>query len=444
MSKLTPKQEFLPITTEIRLLVSRLLTRTGDQAWDFVVPFALLHVFPGKLQAAAFYYLLIKLGTLLLTSASGKWMDKTSRQSVVRTGISLQFFGVLFGIIFFLVLDSAVHSSLEGDWQVSLYFTGLCAAGILASLGSHITDLSIGNDLVPALVPVERLTWFNAWMRRIDLSTEVGAPILAGFIYVLNPTSWHHLLGLILVALWNLVSFVPEYGILRGILAITPERKHGESSSEWKSLFKIDHRIATKSPLFWLLVSNTFLWFSVLSPHGVLLTAYLKEQVQMVESEISVFRALGALFGLVSTLSFPFLVRRWGLLKSTFSHIFLQGLSLGLGVLAFATHTKWGYAVFLGSILVSRIGLYGFNNGEFELRQRMVPEQIRGELNSLAVLMATSANLLIFLISSLIQESSDFQYLVYISAISVLGGSFAYLYWLKKEPDSIQTLVVEK
>lgn len=432
-----------PITTEIKLLLSRLLTRTGDQAWDFVVPFALLHVFPGKLQAAAFYYLVIKLGTLLLTSASGKWMDTTARKNVVRVGIGFQFIGVLFGIIFFLILDSVVHQSTEAAWQISLYFAGLCAAGIFASLGSHITDLAIGNDLVPALVPTTKLTWFNAWMRRIDLSTEVGAPILAGFIYVLNPTSWHHLLGLIVVALWNLISFVPEYGILRGILKVTPERSARAVTQEWKSLFKIDHRVATRSPLFWLLVSNTFLWFSVLSPHGVLLTAYLKEQVQMVESEISLFRALGALFGLISTLSFPFLVRRWGLLRSTFSHILLQGLSLCAGVLAFATHTKWGYVLFLASILVSRIGLYGFNNGEFEIRQRMVPEQIRGELNSLAVLMATTANLFIFLISSLIQESADFQYLVYISAFSVLCGSFAYLYWIRREPQTVQAIVSE-
>lgn len=371
-------------------------------------------------------------------------MDATSRKNVVRVGIALQFLGVLLGIVFFLVLDEVVHQSADEVWRVSLYFAGLCVAGIFASLGSHITDIAIGNDLVPALVPVNRLTWFNAWMRRIDLSTEVGAPIFAGFIYVFNPTSWHHLLGLILVALWNLISFIPEYGILRGILKITPERVIQTTSAEWKSLFKIDHRIATNSPLFWLLVSNTFLWFSVLSPHGVLLTAYLKEQVQMMESEISIFRALGALFGLISTLSFPFFAKRWGLLRSTFSHIFLQGVSLCAGVLAFATHTPWGYALFLGSILVSRIGLYGFNNGEFEIRQRMVPEQIRGQLNSLAVLMATTANLFIFLISSLIQESSDFQYLVYISAISVLCGSLAYLYWLKKEPKAIQTIIAGK
>lgn len=370
-------------------------------------------------------------------------MDGTSRRNVVRVGIGLQFLGVLFGILLFLLLDSAMHQSAEDTWRISLYFSGLCAAGIFASLGSHITDISIGNDLVPVLVPVGQLTWFNAWMRRIDLSTEVGAPILAGFVYVLNPGSWHHLLGLILVALWNLVSFIPEYGILRGILKITPERSTHLNSSEWKNLFKIDYRIATRSPLFWLLVSNTFLWFSVLSPHGVLLTAYLKEQVQMVESEISLFRALGALFGLVSTLSFPFLVRRWGILRSTFSHIFLQGISLCAGVLAFATHTKWGYVLFLGSILVSRIGLYGFNNGEFEIRQRMVPEKIRGQLNSLAVLMATTANLFIFLISSLIQESSDFQYLVYISAFSVLCGSFAYLYWLRKEPEVIHSVIID-
>ena len=44
-----------------KTLLGRLLTRSGDQAWDFVVPLVLLKLLPGELRVAAIYYLLVRL-----------------------------------------------------------------------------------------------------------------------------------------------------------------------------------------------------------------------------------------------------------------------------------------------------------------------------------------------------------------------------------------------
>lgn len=421
---------------ETQLLLGRFLTRSGDQAWDFVVPFALLHVFPGKLQIAAFYYLIIKIGSFLLTPLIGKWIDSNQRERVVKIGVSLQFAAVLGGIFCFYLLDGAVHRNLTflNESFVAPLFAILSVLGIMASLGSLITDIAVGNDLAPALVAPAKLTQFNSWLRRIDLGTEVGAPIVAGILFSLE-SSQVHLLGLVLVAVWNLVSFVPEYLLLKNVI-----RKSGlhikaiHATPTWKELFHFNFKAAIASPIFWLVFSYALLWFSVLSPHGVLLTGYLKDKMSLPESEIGVFRGLGAVFGLVSTLTFPYLVKKWGLILSSKMHLAFQGLTLTVGIAAFVVGTSGAVYLFLICVLLSRIGLYGFSNGEFELRQRLIPEGKRGELNSLSYLTTTMATLILFGAGSLIPSTEDFKYLVYASLVAVFLANLVFFRWAKKAP----------
>nr|BFD66055.1 hypothetical protein HAGR004_10770 [Bdellovibrio sp. HAGR004] len=245
---------------ETQLLLGRLLTRSGDQAWDFVVPFALLHVFPGKLQIAAFYYLIIKIGIFLLTTWVGKWIDSNQRRKVVKIGVCVQFFAVLGGIVCFYLLDRSVHNKtifLEGAVVVAL-FAFLSFFGVLASLGSLITDISVGNDLAPAMIPADRLTQFNSWLRRIDLGTEVGAPIVAGILFALESPNIH-LLGLVIVALWNLVSFVPEYLLLLNVIQESGLHiKETGTAKRWKDLFHFSFKEAISRPIFWLIFSYVF------------------------------------------------------------------------------------------------------------------------------------------------------------------------------------------
>jgi iron-regulated transporter 1 len=421
------------LNSEKQLLLGRLLTRSGDQAWDFVIPFALLHAFPGRLQIAALYYLILKTGTFVLTPTVGKWIDSTARGFVVKTGIWAQFFAVLAGMICFWFLDIEVHkgSGLMERPQILLLFSALCLAGILASLGSLITDISVGNDLAPALVPSERLTSFNSWLRRIDLGTEVGGPVLAGLLFSLESPAIH-LLGLMLIAAWNLTSFIPEYLLLKNVLAKSGlADKKLNSPSGWRELFKFNIKEAIRHPLFLLIFSYALLWLSVLSPHGVLLTGYLKDKMALPEGEIGLFRGLGALFGLVSTVSFPWLVKKWGLIKSSKSHLGFQALTLTVGMIAFHSASPGGVYIFLLMVLLSRVGLYGFSNGEFELRQRLIPEERRGELNSFSSFMTTLATLILFVAGSLLPGTEDFKYLVYVSLGAVFLANLVFFRWAK-------------
>ena len=126
-----------------------------------------------------------------------------------------------------------------------------------------------------------------------------------------------HLIGFYLVALWNVMSFYPEYVLLNQILNKHPELNNKKIVSQAaKSGFieklKKGWSSFIHQPVSLLVVSYALLWISVLSPHGVLLTAFLKGGWLMPEPLIGSFRALGAVFGLSATFIFPHVHKRFG------------------------------------------------------------------------------------------------------------------------------------
>lgn len=387
---------------------------------------------------AALYYLLIKIGTFLITPWVGKWIDSNQRSRVVKIGVWVQFFAVFGGIVCFYLLDSSVHqNNYPEDGIVVPLFAILALLGIMASLGSLITDISVGNDLAPALISADKLTHFNSWLRRVDLGTEVGAPIFAGILFSLESPNVH-LLGLLLVALWNLVSFVPEYILLLNVIHKSGLHiKETDATKSWKELFHFNFKESISNPIFWLIFSYALLWLSVLSPHGVLLAGYLKDKMELPETEIGIFRGLGAVFGLISTVTFPYFVKKMGLIESSKLHLAFQGFILILGISAFVVGSPVSVYIFLVCILLSRIGLYGFSNGEFELRQRLIPERKRGELNSLSYLTTTMATLILFGAGSLLPSTEDFKYLVYASLAAVLLANVVFFKWAKGKKSNV-------
>src|SRR4051812_22037751 len=92
--------------TSRRILLSRLLTRSGDQAWDFAVPLTLVKLFPRSLQIAVLYYFLIRLGQVALAPRVGTAIDRWQRLTVAKAGIGLQVAGMLAGLAALLAVAS--------------------------------------------------------------------------------------------------------------------------------------------------------------------------------------------------------------------------------------------------------------------------------------------------------------------------------------------------
>ena len=422
-------------------MLGRLLTRSGDQAWDFAVPLVLLKIFPDQLRIAAFYYFLAKLLNVLLLPKLASLIDRLDRKTTARLGIVLQLIGVLIGAGSIALL--ATFSSTETNWGTLVpvvTFGCLVIGGFLASLGSSFMDIAISSDLVPSSLQPQELVAFNSRMPQIDLFTEVASPVIAGFLLLID--SPLALSGFYLVALWNLISFYPELGILQSIFRERPdllEKKNVTSVESKHSLLQNltgGWRAFFKEPIAPVALAYAFLWLSVLSPHGVLLAGFLKDAWKLPEWAIGSFRGAGAFFGLAATVVFPMIVKKRGLKKSAQTLIIFQSLMLLLGLLCFfSSQSIWGQVGFLVFILLSRIGLYGFSLGEMQIRQTGINPEVRGQVNGFASALTGVATLFLYGAGALLPKTSDFRILVVGSVVFVCIGALVYSHWLSHHPE---------
>ncbi len=423
-----------------KLMLGRLLTRSGDQAWDFAVPLVLLKIFPDQLRIAALYYFLAKLLNVLLLPKLASLIDRLDRKTTARLGIVLQLVGVLIGAGSIAVL--ATFNSTGTNWSSPipiLTFACLVVGGFLASIGSAFMDIAISSDLVPSSLQPQELAGFNSRMQQIDLFTEVASPVIAGFLLLIDfPMA---LTGFYFVALWNVISFFPELAILQSIFRQRPdlvEKKNVTSIESKQSMLQKltgGWRAFFKEPIAPVALAYAFLWLSVLSPHGVLLAGFLKDAWNVPEWAIGSFRGAGAFFGLAATVVFPIVVKKRGLKKSAQSLILFQSLMLLFGLVCFfLDQSVWGQVGFLVFILLSRIGLYGFSLGEMQIRQTGINPAVRGQVNGFASALTGVATLFLYGAGALLPKTSDFRILVVGSVVFVSVGAFVYSRWLNQQP----------
>lgn len=420
-----------------RMLLGRLLTRSGDQAWDFAVPLVLLKILPGELRIAALYYLVVRFVLVVFLPKLTSLIDKIDRFNAAKLGIILQLIGVIIGLVSIFAF-SFVNTTepMLGRTPFILSFLFLIIGGILSSLGSSFMDISIANDLVPSSFQGDTLTKFNSHLRQVDLFTEVASPILAGLLLVVEWNS-RALAGFFFVGIWNIISFFPEYLLLKSIFRERPDLHHKkiqiQASTTKPSFFQLFRgwRTFFREPVSLAVLAYAILWLSVLSPHGVLLTAYLKDAWKLPEWIIGSFRGAGALFGLASTILFPRGVRKWGLKQASLIFLGFQSLTLIAGYILFLQNEFWGQMGFLLLILFSRIGLYGFSLGEMQIRQEGIREEVRGEVNGFANALTGVATLGLFASGVILPSTEDFQILILSSVVFVVIAFLIFLFWIK-------------
>lgn len=418
------------------MLLGRFLTRSGDQAWDFAVPIVLIQILPGHLRIAALYYLLVRVAIIFLLPKFSMLIDQVNRLHAARIGIFLQLIGVIFG--FFAVVGIKNAGSTEfSSAPFFASFLGLTFSGIVSQLGSTFMDISIANDLVPSSFSGNELSNFNSRLRQLDLFTEVTAPIAAGALLLISPNNFN-LLGFSLVAIWNIISFIPEYWILKSIFKDRPDLKDklfqkvtfvkssliSQITKGWRSFFK--------EPVAGAIAAYSLLWMSVLSPHGVLLTAFLKDGWKISEWAIGAFRGSGAVFGLLATVLFPLVVKRSNVARASLIFLVFQTIAVSLAFLSFIIDGIWGQMSFLILVLLSRIGLYGFSLGEVQIRQEGIRPEARGEINGFANALTTITTVLLFTAGVILPSTEDFKFLVLTSVIFVFLALITFSTWYKK------------
>jgi iron-regulated transporter 1 len=415
-----------------RILWSRFLTHSGDQAWDFALPLALVGIVPGGIGTVALFYLIIRSVHLILVSKVCGLLDRWNRLITVRVGIGAQTFGVVAALVAMTGLRSNQGDAHLLDWSAtSAFFTLALLAGIFSSLGATLMEVAVAQDWIPTVVPPNELAHVNSHLKQIDLMTELSAPIVAGLLLAI-PTMGGQLLGVYAIAAWNLVSFLPEYRLLRSVhqnetkldkIAGTPAEKrsiHASLVAGWREF--------SKQPAALSMAAYSLLWLTILSPHGVLLTAWLKSEWKLPEVAVGLFRGLGAIFGLLATILFPLVLKRFSLVSASRLFILWQAACLiGVGI-AFAEGREAVWT-FVALILLSRIGLYGFSLGETEIRQLSIEAGLRGRINGFAQALTSLATIGVYAGGTYFTNNDGFAVLVYLSIGFVVVAAALFSAW---------------
>ncbi|KAL9651318.1 hypothetical protein ABK040_001270 [Willaertia magna] len=147
-------------------------------------------------------------------------------------------------------------------------------------------------------------------------------------------------------------------------------------------------------------IAFVLLYITVLH-HGGLLLSYLKSY--KVESWVlGLFQALSAISGFSSTFLAPYLISKFKVFIGGLIGIYLQFTCLFIGVIFFILFHFWNenfffaIYIFLGSIVLSRLGLYTFDLAEIQIMQECIDPNESGIVNATESSLTKVADLIVF------------------------------------------------
>ncbi|KAL3792127.1 hypothetical protein HJC23_013401 [Cyclotella cryptica] len=500
------------------ILLSTTLSRLGSRTWEFATPLLLLEWSPGSLAAPATLGLASALFRTLVSPWLGGLADEWNRMNTVLIGTSMQALGCLVSVGALILYNFLIENNVSGDKRALERLVSLAvviAAGVVEALGAQLTSVSVKKEWLPlvfdesansqvsfskekrtilALVDLpDRITlsFINTTMTNIDLISAMFGPILAGWILeVLGFGSDSIQRGFAVIALVNVISFVPEIYLLRRVYLSCPSLQRSRGNCRGNSQSSSQPVVtAENSPLGkkgdssveqdlapWVVWSNhpsglplltlslASLYMTALSPSGVVLTSYLVT-IGLSPTAIGAFRGVGAISGVIGICSFSLLRKgdngdreadeRAALSASIKSIELLRRLSLAFLLLevvsvlvaaaAYATcdtayvisplvksseALPWQILLFLGAIVVSRAGLYSFDVGVLEIEQYLVDERYRNAVGSVEGALCSLCEMGMYVLSILLPKPSQFGWQVGVSATAVSFGGVCFAAFL--------------
>jgi iron-regulated transporter 1 len=392
---------------------------------------------------AAALALIETLSGFLSGPSVGALIDRTGRLSIMRVALIGQNVSIVVASACFYALVwlglSSENAVPYDKWTFWLPMICLYAVAALNSVAALADSVCIKKVWVPAICNGndDLLRSTNASMRRINLICEIGAPLVFGLMLSFLPQENAISISLLVVVLWNVASCVPELITLQAIynrvptLAQTPahagmptETPLREALNGWRSYVK--HNV------FLAPFAYALLFVTVLMP-GVLMTSFLIYW-KIEQWEIAVFRGLCAITGILATVIATPIMKRVGIVRagvifSWFQWGFLVPATVAVFLPAFGY--VWGLYVFMAMVILSRMGLWGFDLVEVHIMQTGVSAAEAGAINSVEYSATQLGSLLPYVIGIFSNDPTLFVWLVVGSFVSILSAAVLFSIWAK-------------
>eukprot|EP00007_Cunea_sp_BSH-02190019_P003776 CAMPEP_0174238264 /NCGR_PEP_ID=MMETSP0417-20130205/10713_1 /TAXON_ID=242541 /ORGANISM="Mayorella sp, Strain BSH-02190019" /LENGTH=671 /DNA_ID=CAMNT_0015317083 /DNA_START=130 /DNA_END=2145 /DNA_ORIENTATION=+ len=191
-------------------------------------------------------------------------------------------------------------------------------------------------------------------------------------------------------------------------------------------------RMYFRHPVFFASLAYVLLYITVLSG-GVQMTAYLAS-LGIANSAIAVFRAVASVSGILSTFLVPLLVRRLGVMNTGQLFLSWQAFCLVPAVAAFffIPHQTLNLSIFLGGVVLSRCGLWGFDLAEVQIMQTLIDPSVLGLLNGTESALTKVAWLCMLGLGMVFPDPKQFGYLVGCSIVAILLALVSYSwFWVR-------------
>ncbi|CAL0329579.1 unnamed protein product [Lupinus luteus] len=435
--------------------------------WEFSVGLYMINIWPDSLLYAAIYGAVESASTAVFGPIVGRLVNKLSYVKVLQLWLVTQ--NLSFVIAGASVVVLLVYSSLKFTnfpaFMFLMVMINICGGlGVISTLAGTILIEREWLLVISEGQPPESLTKMNSITRRIDLSCKLLAPVITGFIISFVSLK----ASAITLALWNTISVWVEYWLFTSVYSGIPalgqsnqrrmarilrtDLKRNEPTMEGDSLpfvtvdsSELADRKGEKGFAEWISeipyiaawrvylrqevvlpgAALSLLFFTVLS-FGTLMTATL-EWEGIPAYIIGIARGVSAVVGIAATVLYPVLQSHISTIRTGLWSIWSQWTCLLPCVAAIWVRNGFlSSYILMGSVAISRLGLWMFDLSVLQQMQDLVPESDRLIVGGVQSSLQSFMDLLAYVMGIIISDPRDFWKLSLLSFSAVTVAAFLY------------------
>lgn len=438
-----------------RLFISHFLSTWNSRLFEMGAVLFIAAIFPDTLRPMSIYALVRSGAAMVLSPAVGLWIDTGDRLNIVRVSIVGQRLAVAASCGIFWVLHQ--RNELEAKLRTALFALTVVLACV-EKLCSIMNLVSVERDWVVVITQNNDAArqLLNARMRRIDLLCKLLGPLA---ISLVNGAST-------MIAIWvtlgmNCGSVIVEYITIASVFKKVPALRRtsprdAEENIELQSatdeldpvpgrkimsnsLGAIAARLLPLKSLpfyfrhtaFLPSISLSLLYFTVLSFSGQMITFLLN--VGYTSSHVGIARAISTIFELSATWIAPRIQQLIGPVRGGIWFLSWQMIWLAGGLSwffasdeTFARTKVFAASGLVGGVILSRVGLWGFDLCAQGIVQEEVDEDNRGAFSTVEASFQNLFELLSYASTIVFSRPEQFQWPVVISvgAVYTAGGLY--------------------
>ncbi|CAM1511894.1 Fc.00g094070.m01.CDS01 [Cosmosporella sp. VM-42] len=438
----------------IRLYISHFLSTWNSRLFEFGSVLFLTSIYPDTLMPVSIYALVRAATAIVLSPAIGLWIDKGDRLFIVRVSIIGERTAIAISCAIFLILEK--HQD-DSSWLNHSLFSVIVVLAGVEKLCSIMNSVSVTRDWVVEITEghEDNRRTLNAQIRRIDLSCKLLSPFLIASI-----DQYSTIVAIWTTMLMNFSSIFVEYTCIEKVYNLVPRlhqspKKATDDQAEEYSVvrqeeFELDdapplktsfritsflHRIFPwssfalyiKHQAFLPSFSYAFLHFTVLSFSGRMIAFLLASGFS--SFSVGVARTVSTVAELSATWISPRIMKWLGSIRSGSLSIAWQTLWLTLGVACFLINGRSGTLALLGligGVVLSRIGLWGFDLAIQSIIQDEVESSNRGAFSTAEASTQNLFELLSYLSTIIFARPSEFHWPILMTMVSAYAACATY------------------